>query len=222
MLAYGFAMTGTAAHRKRRSTPDVRAALLASAADVFARRGFSGATTTEIAKLADTPPVTVYRQFGSKEALFTAAVVEPFLDFLADYTAEYQALIVGGADPKKDHRAIYGPSVASLYDHLQDKSTAVLALISAIGDPEAAGPVHDAVERMNVMFHDFNQLSIDHWERSGRAYEIENAQLFVRLITAMVIGVTALAPLLLPAEPHHPDRAEVVGLITRMLREGIG
>jgi AcrR family transcriptional regulator len=210
------------ARRPRRSTDHVRRALLESASLVFARRGYSGATTTEIARLAATPPATVYRQFGSKEGLFTAAVVEPFLDFLSDYTTEYQALITDGADPTKDHRAIYGPSVASLYDHLSDKSHAVLALISAIGDPEAAGPVQDAVARMNAMFAEFNQLSVDHWRRSGQAYDIRDAQLWVRLITGLVIGVTALAPLLLPEGLYRPDRTELIDLMTRMVSEGIG
>ena len=208
--------------KQRRSSDDVRTALLESASLVFARQGYSGATTTEIARLAATPPATVYRQFGSKEALFTAAVVEPFMDFLTDYTTEYQALITDGADPARDYRAIYGPSVASLYDHLSDKRYAVLALISAIGDPEAAGPVQDAVARMNAMFAEFNQLSVDHWKRSGQAYDIKDAQLWVRLITGLVIGVTALAPLLLPEGLYRPDRNELVDLMTRMISQGIG
>lgn len=208
--------------RPRRSSADVRTALIDSAALVFARRGYSGATTSEIARLARTPPVTVYRQFGSKEGLFTAAVVEPFLGFLTDYTAEYQSLITDGADPAIDHKAIYEPSVASLYDHLNSKSHSVLALISALGDPEAAGPVRDAVARMDDMFARFNELSVDHWRRSGHAYKIEHAQMWVRLITGMVIGVTALAPLLLPESLYRPGRAELVALMSQMVREGIG
>lgn len=207
--------------RRRRSSADVREAVLDAAAHVFARRGYSGAATTEIAKLAETPPVTVYRQFGSKEALFTAAVVEPFFEFLKDYTTEYQRLIAEGADPSQNYKAIYEPTIAILYDHLDSKGYALLALISALGDPEAAAPVRDAVARMNAMFDDFHRLTVDHWERSGHAYKVEETELWMRLITGMIIGVTALAPLLLPDGLYKPRREDLVGLISRMVREGI-
>lgn len=51
-----------------------RTAILEAAADVFATKGFSGATTAEIAKLARVSKRDLYDQFESKEGLLAAMV----------------------------------------------------------------------------------------------------------------------------------------------------
>ncbi len=56
----------------RMSGPDRRAQLVDVALDVFSRRGFSGATTKEIAAEAGVTEAVIFRHFPSKEALYTA------------------------------------------------------------------------------------------------------------------------------------------------------
>ena len=60
----------TRAERKE----DTRARLLASAARVFARRGFHAASMDEIAEVAGISKPMVYAYLGSKEELFTACL----------------------------------------------------------------------------------------------------------------------------------------------------
>lgn len=54
--------------------PDTREAILAAALDAYARFGFRGATTRLIAETAGVNEVTIFRHFGSKEALFGEAL----------------------------------------------------------------------------------------------------------------------------------------------------
>src|SRR5207253_1579965 len=63
--------------RVRRERSDAianRARLLDAAREEFFARGFSGATTREIAKTAGTTESALYRHFSSKEQLFHDAV----------------------------------------------------------------------------------------------------------------------------------------------------
>ncbi|MBL0937370.1 MAG: TetR/AcrR family transcriptional regulator [Gemmatimonadaceae bacterium] len=60
--------------QSRARTSSVRERLLAAAAQVFACYGAAGATTRRIAAEAHVNEVTLFRHFGSKEALLDAAV----------------------------------------------------------------------------------------------------------------------------------------------------
>lgn len=53
---------------------DTRHAILSAALDAYSRFGFRGATTRRIAELAGVNEVTVFRHFGSKEALLREAL----------------------------------------------------------------------------------------------------------------------------------------------------
>lgn len=54
--------------------PDTREAILTAALDAYAKFGFRGATTRRIAEIAGVNEVTIFRHFGSKEALFGEAL----------------------------------------------------------------------------------------------------------------------------------------------------
>ena len=59
------------------AAPDsTRNRIIDAALEIFAIRGFKGATTKDIAKRAKVNEVTLFRLFKSKKALFTAAVNE--------------------------------------------------------------------------------------------------------------------------------------------------
>lgn len=54
--------------------PDTRDAILAAALETYSKYGFRGATTRRIAETAGVNEVTIFRHFGSKEALLGEAV----------------------------------------------------------------------------------------------------------------------------------------------------
>jgi AcrR family transcriptional regulator len=202
--------------RPRKSTETLKSELLAAAATVFARRGYSGASIKDIADLAATTQASIYRHYGSKAELFVAAVADPFIELIDDYTANLHDQFASSSDPYH----LTETHIASLYDHLYDRRTAVLALICASGDPEAQKPVQLVVQRLNEMFEVFQTVSVQVWERGGD-YEIEHAALWHRLVAGMVVAATALEPLFLPAGWYKPERNEVIGVMSSMITSGI-
>ncbi|HTO59464.1 MAG TPA: TetR/AcrR family transcriptional regulator [Pseudomonadales bacterium] len=62
--------------RGRKKNPDIRAAILACAAEVFAEREFHEVLTDDIAAKLSIGKGTIYRYFDSKEALYFATIVE--------------------------------------------------------------------------------------------------------------------------------------------------
>ena len=74
------------AHDMKTSDTDgkpARERLLASAASIFAKRGYAGASMAEIAAEADISKSTVFHHFGSKRALYLAVIETAAQDFAA-------------------------------------------------------------------------------------------------------------------------------------------
>jgi TetR/AcrR family fatty acid metabolism transcriptional regulator len=62
--------------RGRKKIPDIRAAILGCASEVFAQREFHEVLTEDIASRLGIGKGTIYRYFDSKEALYFATIVE--------------------------------------------------------------------------------------------------------------------------------------------------
>ncbi|MFM0196700.1 CerR family C-terminal domain-containing protein [Paraburkholderia strydomiana] len=92
---------------KRASRPDgaaTRQHLLDIAGQVFAARGFADATSKEICERAGTPMASVNYHFGSREALYEAALVEAHRQVVS--LDELAALTEGAGDPRDKLRAV--------------------------------------------------------------------------------------------------------------------
>ena len=92
---------------KRASRPHgaaTRQHLLDIAGQVFAERGFADATSKEICERAGTPMASVNYHFGSREALYEAALVEAHRQVVG--LDELAALTAGLADPREKLRAV--------------------------------------------------------------------------------------------------------------------
>jgi AcrR family transcriptional regulator len=96
-----------AAPRRRASRPDgaaTRQHLLEIAGQVFAERGFADATSKDICERAGTPMASVNYHFGSREALYEAALVEAHRQVVG--LDELVAAAAGLDDPRDRLRAI--------------------------------------------------------------------------------------------------------------------
>ncbi len=78
------------------SSDETRQRIIAAAAEVGSQLGYSKATTKAIAKAAGVNEVTLFRHFGSKENLFSAAIEQyggpalvPVIE--SQFTGDYQA-----------------------------------------------------------------------------------------------------------------------------------
>ena len=81
---------------QRRRRPKVLRELLIDAAQkVFKEKGFAHATIEDIVAEAGVSKSVFFRNFGTKDALFGAAVLEPFTQFLEDFSPRYSASFTG-------------------------------------------------------------------------------------------------------------------------------
>src|ERR1700752_769628 len=86
--------------RPRRSSAEGRSRILSAAWALFAERGYGDATPREIASRADVAEQVIFRIYPTKQALFDAAVVEPFDQFLSEYTARWLPAPTPGGQPR--------------------------------------------------------------------------------------------------------------------------
>ncbi len=120
---------------KRRTPAVVRKLLLEAAGGVFAERGFSGATTREIADRAGVAEPLLFRHFGSKAKLFLEAVLSPFGEFVAEEIRTFEAQ---RAEPWSNED-LMRDFVARLYDVFsRDRRLAFGLMAASELDPEAA------------------------------------------------------------------------------------
>ena len=73
----------------RRSSQERQASLIQAATALFAKKGFNGTTTKEIAKAAGISEALVYKHFPTKHALYAAILAETirFVESACGYEA---------------------------------------------------------------------------------------------------------------------------------------
>ncbi len=117
-------MTGVAPRRGRRpGTPDTRAAILASARELFATSGHSGTSMRAVAASAGVDAALVHHYFGTKDDLFVAALELPV-----------------------DPRVVLAPAIAGGPDGAGERI--LRAFLSVWDDPEARLPLLGLVRGM--------------------------------------------------------------------------
>jgi AcrR family transcriptional regulator len=203
--------------RMRRTTAQVRDALVDVAASVFAAKGYAGASTKEIAGGARTSETTIYRQFGSKAGLFTAAVVEPFYAFLTDYEAFFDEAL---ATPTWTDGMITRECVRQLYRRLHANRNAVLALITAHGDPESQLASREAVRRFDEFFDRLEKMGIERWSRGG-GFDVSRLQFVHRFLVGLVLSVSALDPWFVPGGWNKPSEDQLIDELTAFVMAGV-
>src|SRR5262249_10533847 len=127
----GRAMSAEAAGRTpriRRSGDEVRARLLAAGRDVFAERGYAGASTREIARRAEVGGVLLFRHFGNKAGLFDEAVLDPFEKFVDEWVRRWAQ---HGGLRGESLEEISADYVELLYGFFDDNRQLVTALLAA-------------------------------------------------------------------------------------------
>ncbi len=101
---------------RRGPAPTKHVDILWAAARLFAQRGVAQTTTREIAAAAQTTERTLFKHFGSKDALAQAVIAEAVLPHLAPTSLEglRQAIEAHGSDLKAWHAALLGARAEAL------------------------------------------------------------------------------------------------------------
>lgn len=194
--------------RIRRSGDEVRARLLTAGRDVFAERGYAGASTKEIARRAEVGEVLLFRHFGNKAGLFDEAVLDPFETFVDEWLHHWAQRGLRGETIEE----IATDYVELLYGFFEDNRQLVTALLSARAHHDTTTP------RLDELFS-----RLEATVREGTAeYGLPAGDpvLTVRLTFGMVLSAVVHAELLFPAG-ESLSRQRIVNEIARFLLHGV-
>lgn len=148
------------ASRRRLSSHERRRQILRCAIRVFARRSYYGATTKMISEEAGVAEALIYRYFGSKRALFTAAVEHTGGRLIEAITAIVEA---HGDDPAKTLNALLHYYLEILRRH-QEFAKMIFWVSAELDDPEVASVYLPHQERALGLLRGV----IERWQASGR------------------------------------------------------
>lgn len=196
--------------KTRRPRGEPRRLLLEAARELFARQDYRSTTTREIADRAGVLEHLLFRNFGSKAALFREALVAPFVEVVDSFHAAWPSLL-GTANEEDVASDLHG----TLYDLFVENRGLVMTLLAAdaLSDDELAEiGIHDIRRAIAVLGRlgseggDFKGLrSTDH-------------ELAARSTVAMIAGMAAFGTTLFDGRP--PSRDEIVEELTQMTLHG--
>jgi AcrR family transcriptional regulator len=205
------AIAAAPARRSRRPADVARAAILAAARQLFAERGYAGATTREIAKGAGTSEVVLFRHFRSKAELFGRAVFEPFDLFIREYMAEHAqaaAHVDNLADDTRDF-------VEGLYRVLLENKALFLVLIATEAYEDG---VTDGLKGMSSL-RDYFAAAEEH-VRGLRQHSETDLRWGVRISFAMIAAMVLFQDWITPDGAAESPHDELIERLTSFISVG--
>ena len=122
---------------RRPGASGTREAILDAARRAFAELGYQQATVRGVAELAGVDPALVHHYFGTKQALFVAAVQLPV-------NPVEQLTAVLADDPEQAGQRLV-EAFLSIWDHAADRSPLLAIVRSAVGDEHAAAMLREFI-----------------------------------------------------------------------------
>jgi AcrR family transcriptional regulator len=199
----------TAATRRPRGAP--RKLLLDAARDLFARQDYRGTTTREIAQAAGVTEHLLFRNFGSKAALFREALVQPFTSFVDEFGRTWQSVVP--EETKEEDLA--GHFVGQLYDVFVENQGLLLTLMAseALSDEEKADAGIDDVRRAITVL---GQISAEGMHLRG--LRSDHPDLPAHSTVAMIAGMAALRSTYFGSK--QPSREVIVEELVQAILHG--
>ncbi|HET9077113.1 MAG TPA: TetR family transcriptional regulator [Acidimicrobiales bacterium] len=180
---------------------ETRAALLGSAAKVFARRGYDGASISEIVSEAGLTSGAIYAHFASKAELF-AATLRAYAE------RDLDRVLSGGAAQLMEGLT----SVGASFDRPEptEASLLVSAIIAARNDPEVAALVGALLAERETFFKTLVQEA----QAAGVLAPAVSAPAVSRLSLMIAMGSLVVGALSLP-DVEHAEWAAVIDRVVR-------
>jgi AcrR family transcriptional regulator len=116
-----------------------RAQILQAAFDLFSRRGFSGTTTKDIARMSGVSEAMVFRHFASKDELYGAILeAKKCSEGLHQFPWESNEPMLAAMEAKDDFGVFYHFAIQALEKHQSDVAFMRLLFYSALEEHELA------------------------------------------------------------------------------------
>jgi AcrR family transcriptional regulator len=186
--------------------------ILAAARDLFAERGYRGATTRGLAGHAGVSLMTLHRHFPTKAELFQAAVLTPLGKFVEEYV---QSRVERGNITEGP-----GPEMVRFYDGL---TTALLGehkllLAAALSFTDEEALVSEQMRTYVDAF--FSQLETLVAQKVDELGLDVDPRLVPRIMVGAALGVVVYRGWLFPSEPR-PSRDELMAELAKLMVWGI-
>jgi AcrR family transcriptional regulator len=199
----------TKATRRPRGEP--RRLLLDAARELFARQDYRSTTTREIAEAAGVAEHLLFRNFGSKAALFREALVVPFTSFVDDFAETWKSV-----DPDAtDEEEMASQFIGQLYDLFVEHRGLVMTLWASdsMSDEELAeAGIADINRALAVLGRISAEGATIRGMRSG------HSDLAARSTVAMVASMAAFRSTFFGA--RRPPRKAIVEELTQASLHG--
>lgn len=194
--------------RTRRTGLEIRSRLLEAGLEVFAERGYAGASTKEISRRAEVAEVLLFRHFGSKERLFDEAVLIPFEQFIDAYSRKW----AGHGAVETSMEDLVREYVEILYGFFEQNRLLFDALLAA----KAHHP--SAAVRLEELFGRLQKIVRDAAVEFG--LPVRNFALTTRLSFGLIMSAALHSDMLFATEQPLP-RDTIVGQLCGYLLHGI-
>jgi len=198
-----------AAARRPRGEP--RRLLLDAARALFARQDYRSTTTREIAQAAGVTEHLLFRNFGSKAALFREALVVPFVSFVDDFGQTWQSVVPEETDEQELTRLF----VSRLYDVFVEHQGLLLTLMASetLSDEEQADAGIAEIRRAITVL---GQISVEGMKLRG--LRSDHPDLPAHSTVSMIAGMAALRSTYFGSK--QPPREVIVEELVQALLHG--
>jgi AcrR family transcriptional regulator len=195
----------------RRPRGEPRRLLLDAARDLFARRDYRSTTTREIAVAAGVTEHLLFRNFGSKAALFREALVLPFTSFIDEFGRTWRSVVPEDTDEEQLARHF----VVQLYDVFVEHRGLVVTLLTSEGlsDEEMADA---GIADIRRAFTVLGQISAEGMQLRGM--RSDRPDLAAYSTVAMIAGMAAVHSSYFGTEP--PPREAILEELTQATLHG--
>lgn len=176
---------------------------------LFAERGYHGATTREIARLADVSETLLFRYYGSKAGLFEHVVYDPFNRLMETFTARRPH----SDDPRGDEHHVF----AAVHELIEKNQPLFTALLTARGmeDDDASKPPFAG---LIPFFETATREQLKKYADLGRAPDFDVA-LGVRLSFGMLAASVLLRDWLFPE--GMPSREKIIEVVEILVAKAL-
>jgi AcrR family transcriptional regulator len=200
--------------RTRRSSAEVRRLLVESAALVFTEKGYASTTADDIAAASGVARSAIWRHFTDKADLFGAAVLQPFIEFLEDYSTAYAE----HQQPPWDDVEITRTIVALFYDSCIAHREALVG-VAVAGRTLDDETVLELEAQFNRFFAEVMRTTAEEADRRGWVPQ-EGLGLTMRILFGAVVSVVVFDQPLVSSSDEPPTREQLIDHITHLFLYG--
>jgi AcrR family transcriptional regulator len=201
------------ARRPRRSSAEVRDLILTAAQELFAANGFRGTSTREIADRAGVAEVLLFRNFGTKSELYSAAVVAPLTQFFDSWLS-----MDWSKWDRKDTEQRQREFIAQLYGIVAKNRGLIMSYLAmTVFEPELVTGLEHTPALLDALDRTADATG-EHLGRLGKAAG-SNTRVGTRAVVGMILAMALFHDFGSPTG-KQPTRDEVIDEMTQIVLHG--